>query len=49
MARLLASTPDPAIVFTSDVAGLVVARAIVGLDHERAACLLEEASHGRVA
>ena len=43
MAALLGVDPDPVIVFTSDVPGLVAAQAILGGDHELVICLLEEA------
>ncbi|TVR92458.1 MAG: hypothetical protein EA416_07330 [Trueperaceae bacterium] len=42
MAALLGVDPDPVIVFTSDVPGLVAAREILGDDHELVICLLEE-------
>ncbi len=42
MARLLEVDPDPAIVFTSDVPGLVAAQEILGPDHDRVVFMLEE-------
>ncbi len=42
MCQAMAIDRDPAIVFTSDVPGLVAAREIVGPDHERVIYLLED-------
>jgi len=42
MATLLRVDPDPVIVFTSDVPGLVAANEILGSDHERVVMLLDE-------
>lgn len=42
MSKLLGIDRDPAIVFTSDVPGLVAAQEIVGPDHERVIYLLED-------
>lgn len=42
MHKMLGIDRDPAIVFTSDVPGLVAAQEIVGTDHERVVYLLED-------
>jgi len=42
MAALLEVEPDPAIVFTSDLPGLVAAQEILGSEHELVTFLLEE-------
>lgn len=42
MASLIGVDPDPVIVFTSDVPGLVAAEELLGSDHERVVFLLEE-------
>ena len=42
MATLLDVDPDPVIVFTSDLPGLVAAQEILGSEHELVTCLLEE-------
>jgi hypothetical protein len=41
MSKLLKIEPEPSIVFTSDIPGLIAAQEIVGEDHERVAFLLD--------